>query len=170
MYKFLVLLFLPLLLSAQQKPKTFKKIIFHTSMCFGKCPVYHLQVEKNKQVKLYAEHVYTKDTMGKVVEDSSKIGYFKGKVDNGLYNALVAELQKINLDSLQLNGPTCCDGSVISMIIYYGSKRKSGQSMFPPEELRPLIGILTQICQSPDLKRSKKRIAIEKVKEAPAAK
>lgn len=163
MYKYLILLLLPLFVSAQ-KTKTFKKIVFHTSMCFGKCPVYHLQVENNRQVKLYTEHVYKQDTLMNVVEDSAKIGYFAGKINNELFNSLVTELQKLNLDSLKLNGPTCCDGSVISMIIYYKCKRKSGESMFPPEEMRPLIGILTQICQSPELKRSKKRFVIEKEK------
>ena len=165
MYKFIILLLLPLFVSAQQKTEAFKKIIFHTSMCFGKCPVYHLQIECNKKIKLHAEHVYKKDANMSVVEDTSKIGYFTGTVDNQLFNSLVKELKKINLDSVKLDGPTCCDGSVTSMIIYYRAKRKSGQSMVPAEEMRPIIGILTQICQSPDLKRTKERFVIEKEKD-----
>jgi hypothetical protein len=165
MNKFLILLLLPLLVSAQQKTEAFKKIIFHTSMCFGRCPVYHLQVENNKKIKLYAEHVYKTDENMKAVEDSSKIGYFTGTVDNQLFNSLIKELKKIKLDSVQLNGPTCCDGSVVSMIIYYRCKRKAGQSMFPPEEMRPVIAILSQICQSPDLKRTTEKFVIEKEKD-----
>lgn len=167
MNKFLILLLFPLLVSAQQKTEAFKKIIFHTSMCFGRCPVYHLQIESNKQVKLYAEHVYKLDANMKSVEDSSKIGYFTGTVDNQLFNSLIRELKKINLDSVKLNGPTCCDGSVTSMIIYYRAKRRSGQSMVPIEEMRPVIGILSQICQSQDLKRTKERFVIEKEKDTP---
>jgi hypothetical protein len=166
MNKFLLLLIFPLLVSAQQKTEAFKKIIFHTSMCFGKCPVYHLQVESNKKVKLYAEHVYKQDANMKVVEDSSKIGYFTGTVDNQLFNSLVKELKKIKLDSVKLDGPTCCDGSVTSLIIYYRAKRRSGRSMVPAEEMRPVISILSQICRSEDLKRTTEHFVIEKEKDA----
>lgn len=165
MNKFLVLLFLPLLITAQQKTEAFKKIIFHTSMCFGKCPVYHLQIENNKQVKLYAEHVYKQDAKMKSAEDSSKIGYFTGTVDNQLFNSLIKELKKINLDSVTLDGPTCCDGSVVSVIFYYRAKRRSGQTMVPSEQMRPVISILKQICQAPDLKRTNERFVIEKEKD-----
>ncbi len=169
MTKFLILLLFPLLLSAQQKTDAFKKIIFHTSMCFGRCPVYHLQIENNKKVKLYAEHVYKQDENGKAVEDSSRIGYFTGNVDKQLFNALIKELKKLNLDSVKLDGPTCCDGSVTSMIMYYRAKRRAGKSMIPAQEMRTVIAILSQICQSPELKRSKERFVIEEEKEASTA-
>ena len=32
------------------KPIKFEKIIFHTSMCFGDCPIYHLEVDSNKKL------------------------------------------------------------------------------------------------------------------------
>ncbi len=163
MNKFLIILFLPLFISAQ-KTCEFKKIIYHTSMCFGRCPVYHLQIEKNRNVKLHAERVYKQDSTGKSIDDSTQIGYFTGKVDKQLYNELIKALQTANPDKLEFDGKTCCDGSVTTIILYYQGKRKFLESMFPPQEARPVISILSQICKTGQLKRTKKKFVIEKDK------
>lgn len=65
------------------------KIIFHTSMCFGTCPTYHLQVDNNREVKLYAEQVYKN---GSYETDTTKTGYFVGIVADTTFRKLTNEL------------------------------------------------------------------------------
>ncbi|MFN8282072.1 MAG: DUF6438 domain-containing protein [Chitinophagales bacterium] len=137
-----------------------EKIIFHTSICFGSCPTYHLQVDKDKNIKLYAEHVYK--TGGRFYEDdSTKTGYFIGKADDSTFDKLINELNTIGLDSLQFRKANCCDGSIKTIIVYYNGKRKFMKSMFPPEEANELIDILYDICHTKSLKRSAEEFEVE---------
>lgn len=149
------------LFSCIQTDNTFKleKIIFHTSVCFGACPVYHLQVDKDKNIKLYAEKNFQKDTFN--VIDTARTGYFTGTVSDTSFNKLITQLQTIGLDTLEFDGATCCDGSLKTIIIYYDGKRKYLKSMFPPEKAKPLIATLYEICQTPNLRKTEEKFDIE---------
>lgn len=141
-------------LKSQQISKAFKfeKIIFHTTLCFGNCPTYHLQVDNDKKIKLYAEDVYKNDST--IQRDKAKIGYFTGTVSNILFIKLTNALKKIGLDTLEFNGETCCDNSVITIIVYYNGKRKYLKSMFPPAKAHKLISTLYEICETSKLQRN----------------
>lgn len=136
----------------------FDKIIFHTSMCFGTCPTYHLEVENNKSLRLYAERVYSEDSYD---TDSTKTGYYTGYVTDTTFDKLNSELGQLNIDSLEFPEEFCCDGSVITIIVYYDGKRKYLSSMWPPAEASKLIGVLYEICRNSDLVRTEDYFHIE---------
>lgn len=141
-------------------PAPFEKIMFHTSQCFGTCPVYHLEVDGNKNVKLFAEQMYARG--GKMHErDSSKMGYFKGKADDAAFNKLVHEIETIGIDTLNFGDAHCCDGSLITIIVYRRGKRKFMESMFPPERTKDLIAALYEICENSKLEKTEEKFTIE---------
>lgn len=138
------------------------KIIFHTSMCFGTCPTYHLQVDNNREIKLYAEQVYKNpQDFGSFETDTTKTGYFVGIVADTTFRKLTNELSNIGLDTLEFDGASCCDGSLITIIIYYNGKRKFLKSMFPPDKANKLIGTLYDICETSKLTRTTEKFKIE---------
>ncbi|MEO6520303.1 MAG: DUF6438 domain-containing protein [Mucilaginibacter sp.] len=147
---------------SEQKIK-FERIIFHTSICFGTCPVYHLEVNDHKRVKLYAETVFKTDT-DLYDEDHSKMGYFIGTVNNTTFTKLLNNIEQMGLDSIKFNNASCCDGSLITIIVYYNGKRKYLRSMFPPEKANKLISTLYEICGT-NLKRSGTQFNIESEKK-----
>ncbi len=164
MAKFFTLLALTItVIGYGQSKKTFQleKIIFHTSMCYGYCPSYHLQVDKDKKINLFAEQVYKNVRYQSYEPDTTKTGYFTGIVADTTFNKLTNELQKIGLDSLEFDGATCCDGSIKTIIVYYNGKRKYLKSMFPPVKAGKLISILYEICETSKLQRTDERFKIE---------
>lgn len=140
-----------------------EKIIFHTSRCFGSCPAYHSQIDNNKTLHLYSEYVDNTPDINTDLNnpDTSRMGYFTGRVSDRLYTQLENELQNIGIDNLQFDGQDCCDGSVETIIIYYNGKRKFLKSMFPPREADKLISLLLNIAESTPTKRSNNTFDIE---------
>lgn len=164
MNNFLVVLAVSLLMfgcGKQNKKLNFEKIIFHTSLCFGSCNVYHLEINNENKVKLYAEHVYKSPDDFSFKEDTAKIGYFNGIANDTSFNKLVKELQTIDIETLEFDGTTFCDGSVITIIVYYDKKRKFLQSMTPPSKADNLIPILTEICEKSKLQKVNEGFKIE---------
>ncbi len=140
------------------KPQ-FDKIIFHTTMCFGACPIFHFELNNDKKVKLYAESVPISEENWK--NDSTKTGYFEGVVTDSTFRKLSDIIKSIGIDTLNFKRALCCDGSVYTIIVYRDGKRKFLQSMFPPAKAMPLIGTLYQICEESHLTRSSKSFKIE---------
>ena len=139
----------------------FEKIIYHSSGCFGTCPTYHLEVLNDKNIKLYAETVYSGSHFTERKEDIEKMGYFVGKLDDTTYAKLVKEIKTIDIENLTFDGGNCCDASLKTIIIYYNGKRKYLESMFPPKNAENLISILSEICRSNNLKRRSEKFNIE---------
>ena len=137
-----------------------EKIIFHTSVCFGNCPIYHLQVNKDKSLLLYKE-LSSSDCHPASAKDSLKSGYYTGVASDSSFNKLTKELQALGLDTLNFNGATCCDGSLKTIIVYYNGKRKLLKSMFPPQSANKLIGTLYEICETSTLQKSAKKFEVE---------
>ncbi len=140
---------------------SFEKIIFHTTACNGFCPIYHLEVTRNKQIRLHTEDAYRRSEKFSFTRDSSKIGYFTGTIQDSTYQKLVTELSFMDLNNLAFDNAQCCDGSVITMIVYYNGKRKILRSMFPPEKALKLIGMLYDICGKSQLMRSTEQFTVE---------
>jgi len=90
----IILFFISTLSALGQVDKAIKleKIIFHTSRCRGKCPVYHLQVDSTKQIHLFAEYVASRTYNA---SDTSKTGYFIGTVNDTTFYKLTNIIQKI---------------------------------------------------------------------------
>ncbi len=139
----------------------FEKIIFHTTQCFGTCPSYHLEIDNDKKISLYAETVFSKDRHALFRFDTTKMGYFTGKVADTSFKKLVREFNAVGIGSLNFDGANCCDGSEITIIAYYDGKRKYLKSMFPPAKAGPLIDILYEICGKSKLQRTDKKFYIE---------
>lgn len=140
-------IFLPFFSIAQVgKGVKLGKIIFHTTECYGFCPVYHLEIDSNKNAKLFSEIAYKSGEKRSHIKDSSKIGYFQGRIADTTFKKLVNEIQTIGIDSLTFDGANCCDAPIKTIIIYYNNKRKYLQSMFPPNKARRLVSLLYEIC------------------------
>jgi len=156
----IVLFFISTLSALGQGDKTIKleKIIFHTSRCRGKCPVYHLQVDSARQIQLLAQYVSLKKSNA---NDSSKTGYFVGIVSDSLYDKMTNIIQQIGIDSLVVNHEMVYDGVNIGIIIYYNGKRKSFSTRSPQKKLLELIHVLYDICEKSELKRTDKKFDIE---------
>ena len=157
----IILIIVTLLGFSCKRPNPIKleKIIFHTSFCFGTCPTYHLQIDSNKQVKLFAEEVYQGKSL--FLRDSTKMGYFIGEIPDTTFIKLAEELQSIGIDTLKFDGVNCCDGSVKTIIVYYNGKRKYLKSMFPPKIAENLIDRLNNICRNYNFKRTTEKFKIE---------
>lgn len=138
-------------------PAPFEKIMFHTSQCFGACPVYHLEVDGKKNVKLQIEAIFAKG----IQVDSSKTGYYKGTADEAAFNQLVHEIETIGIDTLNFGDAHCCDGSLKTIIVYRNGKRKFMESMFPPERTNNLIAALYAICEKSKLEKTDEKFVIE---------
>jgi len=155
--RLLFIVFAFILIGCNSDNPSFDKVIFHTSMCFGNCPVYHLELDKNKNVKLYTELTYGKNWE----VDSSKMGYFEGLVSETTFEKLSFIIKTIGIDTLHFNNVLCCDGSVYTIIVYHNGKRKFLQSMTPPIKARELIMNLYEVCRKSNLKRTNKKFKIE---------
>lgn len=151
-----------------QTDKTVKleKIIFHASSCFGTCPIYHLQLNRDKSFKLYAEEVYKDDAEQFTMNfDTSKTGYFTGQASDTTFNNLTTELKNIGLDTINFSGPMYTDGPEITLIVYYNEKRQFLRSSHPTIKTDKLISILYQICETSKLTRTTEEFIIENENE-----
>ena len=136
----------------------FEKIIFHTTECFGSCPVYHLQIEKSKAIVLNASTVYRDRSYQ---TDSASEGYFKGQLSDTSFNKLIKAIQTCNLRTLKMNSALCCDGSVNTIIVYFNGQRKYYKTMFPPTIANELIKTLYDICAEGGLTRVYEKFKLE---------
>lgn len=143
------ILFLLLLASCSAEKTTvdFEKIIFHTSPCFGNCPIINLQVNKDKSVLL---NINKRVGNQSGITDEKK--YYKGTISDKLYKQLLTEIA--NTDTISYKGQNCCDAPLKTMISYYNGKRKYSETMFPPEEAAKLISTLYEISESKNLTKT----------------
>jgi hypothetical protein len=144
-----------------EKSSSFEKIIYNTSHCFGSCPVYHLEIDNQRDIKLFAEVVYKKGLPLVSQEDTTKMGYFKGTANDTTFSKLNKAILEIGIDTLTFDNTTCCDGSLKTIIVYYKGKRKYLKSMFPPEKADKLIEALDEICRTSNLERTDKKFKLE---------
>jgi hypothetical protein len=152
----LIILLSSFFLSCNKKP-SFDKIIFHTTGCFGSCPTYHLELDSDKKVKLFAEHVFKGEPFN--VADT---GHFIGNADEHTFKLLSGIIDTVGVETLKFDGSTGGDGSLYTIIIYRNGKRRYLQSMFPPAKAASLIFALYDICENSKLARSAKPFFIER--------
>jgi len=140
---------------------SFDKIIFHTTGCYGKCPTYHLEVDSEKNLRLYIETLYKNEELLNFEADTARIGYYIGKADNKSFAFLNNELKTIGLDSLEFNSSIGIDGSMKTIIVYYDGKRKVLKSQIPPKAADKLIKLLYSLCETNSLTKTTKAFEIE---------
>ena len=131
----------------------FEKIIFHTSKCFGTCPEYHLEINKNKEVKLYVEKAYEKRKI-----DTLKMGYYKGKLDDKTYMEFIDLIKKIDLEKSGIIEPKrepntiiLSEGSQLSIILYIKKQRKPMIYIYPAGHWEKLMSFVYKIGKSESL-------------------
>jgi hypothetical protein len=129
---------------AIDKSLKFEKIVFHTTECFGRCNVYHLQVDSSRLVKLHRQLVCSQ-IIGAPV-DTTIEGYFIGPLSDPSFQKLIKILQTCNLRTLKMNNALCCDGSVSTIVIYFNQQRRYFKTMFPPTIANELVSTLYDIC------------------------
>lgn len=134
------------------------KIVYHTTRCFGWCPVIDMQLDSNKTL-IVNRMVFPQGKGAKA--DSAASGMFTGKVSQPVYDSLVSLLVKMNIDSLKFPNTFCCDAPVVTLIVHHNGKRVYLKSMFPPEEVRGLIDILRAMALDSTLTRVEKIGKIE---------
>ncbi len=137
----------------------FEKIIFHTTECFGRCNVYHLQVDGSGSVKLHRQLVYSQ-VIG-APADTTVEGYFTGQVGDTSLKKLIRALQTCNLRTLKMNNTLCCDGSVSTIIVYFNGQRKYFKTMFPPAIANELISVLYNICDEKGFTKTVDKFELE---------
>jgi hypothetical protein len=139
----------------------FEKIIFHSSTCFGTCGVYHLEVDSDKTIKLFAETVYLKSDSISYELDTTRMGRFIGKLSDSVFLKLINEMERIDVDTIQFDDIQCCDAPIKTIIAYYNGKRNFQKSMLPQEKADQLIDLLYQLCDGKNLIKTKHSFKIE---------
>ena len=75
-------------------------------MCLGTCPIYHLEIDNDKQIKLFVEEFYIEESFEK---DLSRIGYFTGKLSEKEFLSLMKLLESIDFNESKTIENHCCD-------------------------------------------------------------
>ncbi len=158
--KLLLLLFLILNFYGCNQNKTdisFEKITLYTSMCLGTCPIYHLEIDNDKQIKLFVEEFYIEESFEK---DLSRIGYFTGKLSEKEFLSLMKLLESIDFNESKTIENHCCDGSLKTISIYYNGKIKVIETMFPSEKTRAIVSFLIDVCEKDQLIKTNEKFVI----------
>lgn len=150
---FIALIFTTIFFSCASQKNTinFEKVVYNSSRCFGDCPIIHLEVKKDKTLRLSKMKTlrmskYSADDNSVKKIEKEEFKFYKGKVNDELYNQLLTELAKT--DTLILEGRNCCDAPMKTIIAYYNGKRKYIKTMFPPAQGENLFGIFRKISES----------------------
>lgn len=145
----------------QDSSFTFNKLIFHTSACFGSCPVINLEISSDKSIRFTGN--YFKDENFDEI-DSARSGNFSGQLSDQLYNELIDLIitSKITEMEYNQNQILCCDAPIKTLILYHNDTRKYYKAMFEPSVLRDLISFLYSIDQNLELTQVEDNFYFEK--------
>jgi len=136
-----------LLISACQ-PKNVKleKLVFHSSICMGTCPEYHLEIMGDKTMRLHIETIYKNPENFDYQEDVDKQGYYRGKINESDFKKLDNMIQTFELDTMDFGNDICCDMPLYTIIIYYDGKQRIFKSMTTSKKGEMLVTLLLSIC------------------------
>lgn len=160
----LILLIFTILSCKSEKPK-FEKIVFHSSICFGNCDAYHLEIKRDTAVRIYGETVYEHTDKIDYLDDVERQGYFTGKAKSSDFKKLDSIIQNIGIDTLKFADANGSDASVYTIIVYYNNKKVLLKSMNPPEQAYDLIRVLSSICRNSDVRRTYEVFELEEQKK-----
>lgn len=141
----------------------FEKLVFHTSSCYGSCPIIHLQINADRKIKLNA-HFY--EFGRSLVEKEEISGNFIGELDVATYNEFINILTQSRINTYNItNDRLCCDGSVKTIITYFNNKRNYVKTMFAPKILDNLILFLYELNTKVKLVRTNEYFDFENDKD-----
>jgi len=135
-----------------------EKIIFHSTGCFGSCPILDIEIDSNKQI-LYETIVFKERGNPKI--DSLLTGDFKGNLRDSNYAQLNSILQNCDLKDFSYQDDEYPDGSSREIIVYYNGKKEKFRSMEIPPMLDDLIDYFYRLNKMADLKRTTEDFKIE---------
>lgn len=139
----------------------FCQLFFHTTGCLGTCPTFHLRVDDQQNIQFYAENIIMFDSTGTQRDDTARQGYYTGRLNDSLYQELVLAVQSACLRTLRIPDIMGYDGSVYTIIVYFGNQRKYMQTMFPPIVLVRLIEICYRICDENRLPKTNRQLSFD---------
>src|SRR6187399_743486 len=142
----------------EKAPFVFEKIIFHTTRCFGSCPVIDMEIDSKRRVVIHRA-IYK----GKSQIDKKTSGNFKGKLDLKTYRELIDTLKASDYTHLKFPAEFCCDAPVVSIIVYANGQRTEMASMFPPQEAQHLVAFLRGLGLSSKFPRTTEKVHPEEV-------
>lgn len=161
--KLIILSFLLIGCSSNNFNKSFEKIIFHTTKCFGTCPVYHLEINNGGEVKLHIEKAYKNRII-----DNSKIGYYTGKLGKSEYVELLNLIEEVDVEKSGIieakHDPKTVilkEGSQLHLIIYVGMQRKPMTHIYPVGHWNKLMKFVNNISNNSNLTKINKELYIE---------
>lgn len=134
----------------------FEKIIYHSSLCFGSCPVIDLQIDSNKNILLRREVVSFKRN-----NETPSLKKYNGFLTQPEYDSVLTLLKKADYKNLQFEDVQCCDGVITTLIIYSGGDKKYLKSMMPSQQSQELINYLHKLGMKTDLPEIKEEIKLE---------
>ncbi len=123
----------------------FDKLVFHTSSCFGSCPIINLEITSDRNIKINRVHI---KNGAKSIKDFEKSGNFIGKIPEIAFKKLIELIIKSKITTLkdnENNNTFCCDGAIKTIILYHNKKRNYFKAMFEHEMVKELINFLYQI-------------------------
>jgi hypothetical protein len=143
------------------KDKSFhlEKIIYHTTSCYGSCPVIDLEIQNNKNLYLNGRF-YRNKSMYDI--DSTKSGNFYGKLNDTVYLELIDILKTLDFKNFNFPERLGADAPIKTLIVYHNGRRKYFKSMFPPAILYRLLAFLQHIGEHTSLIRTNDLQTIEK--------
>jgi|GEM_PF-4208289 len=161
-----------------QEPVKLDKIIFNTddSGCWGLCPIYHLEIKSDLTARLFIEKFLYYDSICyqtnfeqcDLKQDSSKIGYFRGKIDPYEYSRMKNFIEKNRFDTIQndLSKKDCNDGLYQKYIFYFSqnTRKEIVYNCSGNKQLDSLSAMLYQIIEKNELERTDETFFLENIK------
>lgn len=130
----------------------FDKLFFHSSECFGSCPLIDFAIDSTGSVKY---------KFGGWAADSIKRGHFIGKMSDSVYSEFKNILRNCQLETLRWNSIECCDGVVATLIIYFNNERKYIKSMRPSILTSDLLSFLYTLDSKMEFHRTDQKFYME---------
>ena len=132
----------------------FEKIIFHSSSCFGNCPVINLKIDSEKNIRLSQKNSSIRAAKN-----------YEGKLTDAEYKKFIDLIIKSRITTFEdtdENVGFCCDGSLKTFILYHNGKRKYYKTMFAPSLLDELLSFLYNIRKNSNLEITNQVYKFEK--------
>ena len=153
------------------------KIVFHTSdyNCWGLCPIYHLEINKDGNSRLHIEKFNQYDSTSfktnfeitKEVPDSNKIGFYSGKLNQNKLKFINDFIIQNKIDTVKntKNKMKCFDGPTFHFIINYenNTRKEISYNCSNNEVLDSLSNLLLEVVENNDFKKIEKSFFIEDI-------
>ena len=139
----------------------FDKLVFHTSSCFGSCPIINLEIASDRNIKINRSYIKDRTESSKDFEKSEN---FIGKIPEIEFKKLIELIIKSKITTLKDtkdNNMFCCDGAIKTIIVYHNGKRNYFKAMFEPKMVSELIKFLYQIGGKTEMEKASKEFKFE---------